>query len=179
MYIVRNILVDITDKHAIKYHIAKKIKVNQNQINSIDILRRSIDARKRGRLKFNYTVLTEITGNFKEHNEIAQFKEKPAIILPNRKISDANPFIIGAGPAGLFAALSLVEQGLKPFIFERGEKIEKRTATVENFWETGKLDTESNVQFGEGGAGTFSDGKLTARGKDFYTTKVFENKPLR
>ncbi|MDP8203954.1 MAG: NAD(P)/FAD-dependent oxidoreductase, partial [Candidatus Tenebribacter mawsonii] len=85
-----------------------------------------------------------------------------------------HPFIIGAGPAGLFAALSLVEKGFKPYIFDRGETILHRAKKVNDFWKNGNLDENSNVQFGEGGAGTFSDGKLTSRTNDFYTTKIID-----
>ena len=174
MYIIRNILVDITNKRNIKYHLAKKVNINESQINSIEIIRRSIDDRKRGRIQFNYTILADITGKFPKNSEIDKFETKATAILPSKQISEKHPFIIGAGPAGLFTALSLVEQGFTPYIFERGETIAKRTDTVENFWESGELNTESNVQFGEGGAGTFSDGKLTARGRDHYTNQVFD-----
>ena len=83
---------------------------------------------------------------------------------------DANlsqiPYIIGMGPAGLFCALTLTEYGIKPVIADRGPQIEHRILDVQNFWDGGKLDEDSNVQFGEGGAGTFSDGKLTTRIND-------------
>ena len=125
MYIIRNILVDITNKRNIRYHLAKKVNINESQINSIEIIRRSIDARKRGRLKFNYTILADITGKFPKNPEIDKFETKATAILPSKQISEKHPFIIGAGPAGLFAALSLVEQGFTPYIFERGETIAK------------------------------------------------------
>ncbi|WP_416173577.1 NAD(P)/FAD-dependent oxidoreductase, partial [Clostridium perfringens] len=76
------------------------------------------------------------------------------------------PVVVGFGPAGIFAALLLAEKGYKPLVIERGEDVDKRTETVDKFWKTGELNTESNVQFGEGGAGAFSDGKLTTRIKD-------------
>ena len=78
----------------------------------------------------------------------------------------ARPVIVGAGPAGLFAALQLTEAGYAPIVLERGRSVEKRKEDVEHFWETGVLDPSSNVQFGEGGAGTFSDGKLNTVVKD-------------
>ncbi|MFO7897081.1 MAG: NAD(P)-binding protein [Candidatus Cloacimonadales bacterium] len=174
MYIIRNILVDITDQRDLQLHVAERIKVNPAQISDLQIVRRSIDARKRGRLKFNFTVLCELSGKFKSHPEIKPFQEKKPLILPQKELNSDNPFIIGAGPAGLFAALALVEAGFSPYIFERGEAISERSKKVENFWENAVLDPESNVQFGLGGAGTFSDGKLTSRGKDFYINAVYD-----
>lgn len=82
--------------------------------------------------------------------------------------------IAGFGPAGMFAGLALAEQGYRPIILERGSSMEKRTASVQKFWLTGELDTNCNVQFGEGGAGTFSDGKLTTRIKDPLCRYVLE-----
>ena len=89
---------------------------------------------------------------------------------------NTRPVIIGSGPAGLFAAYLLAEDGYKPLIIERGEKIEDRVNTVDHFWSSGELNINSNVQFGEGGAGTFSDGKLnTLTGdKNFRMKKVFK-----
>ena len=173
MFIARNILVEIKDNRDLKEHIARKFRLNSEQIKSFEIIRRSIDARKRGRLKYNYTVWCEIFGDFQSHPELVRYSPKPAPKLFRKKISN-NPIIIGAGPAGLFAALSLVEQGFSPVIFERGKEIADRNKDVMNFWERSILNPESNVQFGEGGAGTFSDGKLTSRGKDFFTSNVFD-----
>ena len=87
----------------------------------------------------------------------------PEVINPSR-----TPVIAGAGPAGLFCAYALMSEGFHPIVTERGKKVEERTADVQKFWETGVLDTASNVQFGEGGAGTFSDGKLNTLVKDTF-----------
>ncbi len=144
----------------------------ENNISYI-ISRRSIDARKKNQLFYNFSVILSSNKPLKlqdayEYNGVD--KEE----LPSIKIKDKHPFIIGMGPAGLFSALELVEKGFKPYIFDRGDSVEERSKKVELFWKNGKLDEESNVQYGEGGAGTFSDGKLTARGKNLYSQKVFE-----
>ena len=87
---------------------------------------------------------------------------------------EKRPVIVGFGPAGMFAALILAQAGYRPIVLERGQKVEDRTASVRRFWEEGRLNPQSNVQFGEGGAGTFSDGKLTTGTKDFRIAKVLE-----
>ncbi|MBR5977345.1 MAG: hypothetical protein IK046_06130, partial [Clostridia bacterium] len=92
----------------------------------------------------------------------------------NKRTSTLRPVVVGFGPAGMFCALLLSREGLKPLVIERGADVDTRTKDVHNFWQTRKLNTDSNVQFGEGGAGTFSDGKLTTGIKDERQTKVFE-----
>ena len=84
------------------------------------------------------------------------------------------PIIVGTGPAGLFCGLILAEMGYKPLLLERGHDVDNRTKDVEDFWEKGKLNPESNVQFGEGGAGSFSDGKLTSLINNLRCRKVLE-----
>mgnify|MGYP000043160833 CR=1 FL=1 len=99
--------------------------------------------------------------------------ERPYAFPPVRRTSPLPPVVVGMGPAGLFAALFLARNGVIPIVLERGRPVEKRTADVERFWATGALDTASNVQFGEGGAGTFSDGKLTTGTHDPRISTVF------
>src|SRR5699024_4262692 len=95
------------------------------------------------------------------------------LIVPKVQ-SRHRPVVVGFGPAGMFCALLLSRAGLCPLVVERGEDVDQRTEAVEDFWHTGRLNPESNVQFGEGGAGTFSDGKLTARTKDSRSRFVLE-----
>ncbi|MCF7794278.1 MAG: hypothetical protein K9N09_10340 [Candidatus Cloacimonetes bacterium] len=172
MYQIRNIILPITSKLDLNHLIAQKLKLSKSDIEHVEILRRSLDARQKNHLKLNFTVKAEILKKIKLNNDVQIYKEPEPYINSNFQISDPNPFIIGAGPAGLFAALSLVEKGFQPYIFDRGDCLEKRAEKVADYWKSGKLDPESNVQFGEGGAGTFSDGKLTSRKSDYYTNQV-------
>lgn len=179
---VRQIKIPVVEKPDIKAATAKKLKIKSEDIIDLKIHKRSLDARKKPNLFYVYEVditvkneefvLNKLNGNdiLKTPNEKYEFKITGSKELKNR------PIIIGTGPAGLFAAYILSENGYKPIIFERGEKIEERIKTVEEFWTTGKLNKNSNVQFGEGGAGTFSDGKLNTLIKDKQNLmrKVYE-----
>lgn len=137
-------------------------------INSLSIYKESIDARRE--IVFVYTIdfvcKNENEVLMKYNNivtKVAEVKIEPVIKIKDYK--GLRPIIVGFGPSGIFAGLELARAGLKPIIFERGGNIEDRTNLVKEFWKSGNLDINSNVQFGEGGAGTFSDGKLTARVK--------------
>ena len=170
LYLIKNVVIPVSKEIDLKKALSEKF--GTKSIENIKILRRSIDARKRNKVKFNYTILAELSVKFLKNPDVLIYKTPKPYIHFIRKLSSKNPFIIGAGPAGLFAALSMVEKRFQPFIFDRGDKIENRVTKVSDFWHNGILDEESNVQFGEGGAGTFSDGKLTSRKSDFYTNQV-------
>ena len=151
--------------------VLKLLRVSQTP--EIKIVRRSVDARKKPELYFNYILDIRI----KNEKEVYRRCDKKQVLLHQEKeyqfpVSDyrgpVRPVIIGTGPAGLFCGYMLAETGFRPILLERGKKVEERTADVQKFWDTGKLDPESNVQFGEGGAGTFSDGKLNTLVKDKY-----------
>lgn len=130
------------------------------------LVRRSVDARRKGDVHF---VATAALGALEPVVPLAR-REFPA-----RHEGDARPVVVGMGPAGLFAALELAEAGLCPLVIERGAPVEERTADVERYHRTRVLDTESNVQFGEGGAGTFSDGKLTTGKHSPLIAQVLES----
>lgn len=145
-----------------------------------NIVRRSIDARKKPELYYIYTVDASFAGEKKLLNmkkspwtPAKQVKYHFPYQCKNGLTQEERPVIIGAGPAGLFAALLLARNGFRPIVFERGDSVEQRTRKVEHFFAGGELDTESNVQFGEGGAGTFSDGKLNTLVKDKYGRNTF------
>lgn len=140
--------------------IIKKNKINPSDIKSINIVKKSIDARDKSNVHYNYAVNIEVIDESKYPN-IKQISVE-TLTKPNKKRSSKyKPIIIGSGPAGLFCALTLIDNGYKPIIIEQGEPVEERTKIIEEFKNKPKVNTRCNVQFGEGGAGTFSDGKLT------------------
>lgn len=181
---IRQIKIEVTKSNEdnLLKSISKKLKTDISNIENYTIEKLSIDARNKEEIYYVY----EVNVNVKNEKEILskntnsdvtltelkkyEIKEKGDLKLNNR------PVIVGSGPSGLFAAYILAEEGYKPIIIERGENIEKRVESVETFWKIGKLNQNSNVQFGEGGAGTFSDGKLNTLIKDEFCRgkKVFE-----
>lgn len=162
--------------------IAKKLCIKESEIQHFQVHKQSLDARKKDSIyyvyEFDVAIANEDKILAKNHtNDILKTPDE-TYQLPNMGTEPltARPVIIGSGPAGLFAGYILAQAGYRPIMIERGEAITERKKTVENFWNTGKLNPESNVQFGEGGAGTFSDGKLNTLVKDKMGRgrKVFE-----
>jgi len=157
----------------LKTAIKKELRLSSDNF-SYFIRKRSIDARKKQELHYVYAI--DIVLDAREEKRLLT-KAKGKVVaapleeyrfVPEKGLPEMNhrPVVIGAGPAGIFCAYFLSMYGYRPIVLERGEKIEDRVQRVEEFWKTGKLDPESNVQFGEGGAGTFSDGKLNTMVKD-------------
>ena len=164
-------------EEAIKKKAAKLLKIDESAIREIRIVHRSIDARKKPQLLFSYIVDVMLANSKKEGtvikkaaNQNIRAEGSRPYAYPEHGTAEMKkrPVIIGAGPAGMFAALALSENGCAPILLEQGDAVEERTKRVEDFWKNGDeaLDIRSNVQFGEGGAGTFSDGKLNTLVKD-------------
>lgn len=161
----------------ILHKVSKLLGIKANDINAINIVRESIDARKKPDVFYMLTVDVQLDKEdnvwqlyHKKHpkdNQVSIVKPK-AYVFPECGTVPLKqrPVIIGAGPAGLFCGYYLALRGFRPIILERGSNVEKRREDIEKYWQTGVLDPESNVQFGEGGAGTFSDGKLNTLTKD-------------
>lgn len=174
---INNIKLNIEeDISLLKNKASKKININENDFKSFKILRESIDARHKDNIKFNYSVQVELDDESKLKNKFQGKHENGEVIFQEPKDEEPfvygkeelknRPVIVGMGPCGMFAGLLLAKNGYKPLIIERGCDVDKRTDKINLFWKSGKLDNNCNVQFGEGGAGTFSDGKLTTRIKD-------------
>lgn len=178
---INNISLDIDeDLSTLNTLASKKLKIKDSDIKELRVVKESIDARKKNNIKFNYAIDVKCDNAERIVKKInsndVKIEEKvyaPEFTFGTEKLQK-RPIIIGMGPAGLFAGLIMAQKGYKPIIFERGEDVDARTASVDNFWNQGKLNTESNVQFGEGGAGTFSDGKLTTRIKDIRCDYVLK-----
>ena len=156
--------------------VANTLKINRSDVIDYEIIRRSIDARKKPDIFYTYSlnvtvrnekqVLNKLIKN-KNNDEVQLVTDEEYVFPISGKVKMSHrPVVIGTGPAGLFCAYFLALHGYKPIVFERGFDVDKRTLAVDEFWKTGKLNEISNVQFGEGGAGTFSDGKLNTLVKD-------------
>lgn len=159
----------------IKKAAAKKLNVRSEAIEYVSLYRRSVDARKKNQIHFQATVDVKFFGSEKKavsKCRSAVIVEEYQYLLPVSKPLEKRPVIVGSGPCGLFAALILAQAGQRPIVIERGRDVDSRTKDVNTFWSGGSLDITSNVQFGEGGAGTFSDGKLNTGTKDSRTRKV-------
>ncbi|OCN04373.1 hypothetical protein A4S06_11390 [Erysipelotrichaceae bacterium MTC7] len=158
--------------------ILKKLKIRASDLQSFALYRKNIDARHH-QLYFSYSIdvcvkdekaiLAKKLTNVRKLEPKAQAPLHPGIVELHTR-----PIIVGFGPAGMFCALQLAQMGYRPRVFERGSQVEKRIKDVDAFYQKGVLNEESNIQFGEGGAGTFSDGKLTARTKDVRVQRVYD-----
>jgi hypothetical protein len=167
------------DESDLRRKIARLLGIRDGDLIGYELLRQSVDARQRGRVSIAHTVAAEV----RNENRVLRARRPGVARLVPESYRYAQPgmeplvdppVIVGMGPAGLFAGLVLSQMGYRPLLLERGEDVESRRRQVSAFWSSGQLDGESNVQFGEGGAGTFSDGKLTTLIRDPRCCKVLE-----
>ncbi|MDO4608928.1 MAG: FAD-binding protein [Clostridia bacterium] len=176
MIIINNIKTPLdTEFSNISDIVENKLKIDKSDIISAKLYKKSVDARDKSNVHFCISVIADIKNEakiLKKNKNCSEFKPKEYVWQKLK--SDIQPVIIGFGPAGMFAALTLARAGLKPIVFERGQNVDTRTNDVNTFFDGGKLNPESNVQFGEGGAGTFSDGKLNSGIKDIRCRTVLE-----
>lgn len=178
---VRQVKVKFGEENLLKKEVSHKLHINSSQILDLVIIRKSLDARRKDNIHYVYEVDISVPSESKVLNKV---HSKDIFLAPqedyelpekgNEKLSN-RPIIVGSGPCGLFCAYMLAKEGYQPIVIERGDRVEKRVEEVTKFWNTGVLNPNSNVQFGEGGAGTFSDGKLNTMVKDkfFRGKKVF------
>ena len=174
--------VEVDSTESLEKAICKILRINSKEIIRFNIVKKSLDARKKDSIHYVYEVDVLVTNDksvLKHTNSKDVFVSNPShyeLTPSGAKPLTERPIVVGSGPAGLFCAYILAEYNYRPIIIERGASVDERVKTIETFWQTGILDENTNVQFGEGGAGTFSDGKLNTLVKDprNISQKVFD-----
>ena len=170
---------------ALRPAIVARLGIRDAALKNFSVFKRSYDARKKSAVVLIYTVDCELAD---EAGVLKSLEGQPHIrptpdtgyrfigVAPASSLAEPRPLVVGFGPCGIFAALILAQMGLRPIVLERGKQVRKRTGDTWGLWRKGVLDPESNVQFGEGGAGTFSDGKLWSQISDprHLTRKVLD-----
>ena len=156
----------------IKEKCAKRLKISSKSIVFYEIIKLSLDARRKNDIKYNANIALSLNEKLEDKYKSLKYEIDKRGLEYSPKKTNFSPIVVGFGPSGIFAGLTLARMGLKPIIIEQGKCVEERQKDVEEFWNKGKLNKYSNVQFGEGGAGTFSDGKLNSNISNTYTKKV-------
>ena len=182
-FIYRNLTLSPAEgENSLPVLVAAQLGIFPETLRDFRIIRKGVDARRKKQVKLVYTVSftvsdeTTLRSRIGTSPELAglEWKDDPQPLPFSPVLAEERIVIAGSGPAGLFTALRLAEYGLRATIIERGQPVEQRALDVQQFWRNGILDPESNVQFGEGGAGTFSDGKLTSRSRDPLAPWILE-----
>ena len=178
---IANLRVSIDNKKSLAVLAAKKLRIPPQAVLGVVVVRKAVDARRKQNITFVYTIDVAVSG--RENDVLKRAASNDVKIAPPAEVfapsfgtkkMNARPVIVGFGPAGMVAGLVLAKYGYAPLILERGACVEDRQAAIRHFEETGELDARTNIQFGEGGAGTFSDGKLTTRVSDSQMRTVLE-----
>lgn len=176
MLVLSNIKISVTKtptEEELRQKAAKVLRIKPSLLKNFGIEKKSIDARDKNDVHYVFSVHFDIDNEEKYIRKNVSRRKEYSFILPKAQ-STLPPIVVGFGPGGMLAALMLAKGGLKPIVIERGKAVDKRQADIELFHKTGVLNTSSNVQFGEGGAGTFSDGKLNSGKHDPLIRTVFE-----
>lgn len=160
------------DDNEILEKIAKKLKISSRNIHNFEIVKLSIDARKKPNVFYVANVAVELDNKLEKKFAELSYELNRNVVMYPQKSHSLSPVIVGFGPAGMFAGLTLARMGLRPIVLEQGKCVEEREKDVNDFWLNRKLNKYSNVQFGEGGAGTFSDGKLNTNLSSVLSNRV-------
>ena len=182
--------VPVSDGRALEEIAAARLSLRRESVRRVEIVRRAVDARRRHGAPIFFSYVLDVETEENQRHILARFRRdkkidaapeaEPSVFarLAEQKsdapVNTLRPVVVGFGPAGMMAALALSAAGFSPLVLERGQDVDARHAAIERFWSGGTLDEDTNVQFGEGGAGTFSDGKLTARGGDTLQKDVID-----
>ena len=177
-----NMRVPLGDNANINKLAARRLRLPPQAVLEVVIIRKALDARRKNNISFVYTLDAQVSlpeGQVlaalnDDKNVAIAIEHVPETIIHGESKLQHRPVVVGLGPAGMLAALTLAQHGYRPLVLERGRNIDERTKDVAKFWQTGQFDEKSNVQFGEGGAGTFSDGKLTTRVNDPLMRQVLD-----
>ncbi|HAR63992.1 MAG: hypothetical protein DKM50_12620 [Candidatus Margulisiibacteriota bacterium] len=177
-YLIEQLKIPIDEFISIEDSLKKLFGKQYLNIKTFNIIKKSIDARDKASIKLVFSLKIKshkkILPQKANNAKITRFVPEPTPYLTKKRIRNSRPVVVGLGPSGIFCALRLLDYGITPIIIERGKKIEERKSDVQSLWSSGLLDTESNPLFGEGGAGTYSDGKLTTQINNPFNNYILE-----
>ena len=179
---VKNLRVHYESMRPLAEIAAERLRISPCAVHGVIVVHKALDARRRRGAPIAWVYVLDVAvdgersvlAHLRRDKEVGSTPTEEPLSIPCAGVGVRRPVVVGFGPAGIFAAWALARAGCAPYVLERGQDVDRRTADVARFWQTGVLDPASNVQFGEGGAGTFSDGKLTARSTDPRMREIIE-----